>query len=124
MRIASPVVAPIPWLLAAAKPRLVAFSITWAHGASWRTAAALPSVEPLSTTTASHGTDGGLVARERRQATSGWRAFQLTMTTETVGPGPPTSPGRSMHSFAPAMAVDGLVGQVQELGAEALEAEL
>src|SRR5207247_9973916 len=98
------------------------FWISRAQGAESRTAAVLPSLEALSTTTASHGTDGGWCARECRQSTRASRAFQLTMTTETAGAPWPASPVRSIVHFS--VSLDGLVGQGQELGSEALEAEL
>src|SRR4051794_38229649 len=52
-----------------------------AQGAACLIAPRLPSVEPLSTTTASQGTEGGLLRNDSKQSTTSWRAFQLTMTT-------------------------------------------
>src|SRR2546429_4690116 len=52
-----------------------------AHGAACLIAPRLPSVEPLSTTTASQGIEGGFLRKDTRQSTTSCRAFQLTITT-------------------------------------------
>src|SRR5262249_43535959 len=71
------------WLLARAKPALVGLrrSVTW--GNSPATMSAAPSVEPLSTTITSTPGPCRRGRRERRQARSRRRQFQLTMHTDT-----------------------------------------
>jgi len=57
--IAPPREARMPWLLAAARPRLRPLTSSFTHGAWRRTWSMLPSEEALSTTVAFHGRLGG-----------------------------------------------------------------
>src|SRR3981189_1930259 len=75
--------AAIPWLFAAGRPRLVLFAITRTHGAAAATDSRVPSLDALSTTMTSHGTDGGFVTSASRQSSSASRAFHVTITTDT-----------------------------------------
>src|SRR5262249_43621750 len=60
------------------------FTMTRAHGISRMMRCALPSADALSTTTTSHGTDGGNTPSDRTHSTTSSPPFQLTMTTLTV----------------------------------------
>src|SRR5438876_6826804 len=79
--------AAMPWLFAAASPRFSGLAMTRTHGAVCRMASTVPSVEPLSTTTASQGTDGGFVRRASRQSRTMSPEFQVTITTDKHGAG-------------------------------------
>src|SRR5262245_21113350 len=90
----SPRAAIPPWVAAAAKPTFAAFSIRRTSRWCARTAAALPSVEALSTTTTSPGPAASTLAT---QAASASPAFQLTMTTETVTRGRTAGSARQLR---------------------------
>src|SRR6185369_5219395 len=72
------------WLFAAAKPRLSALAMSRTAGKRVRTISALPSSEPLSTTTVSMSSPAPLASIELRHSARSSRVFQLMTMTSTV----------------------------------------
>ena len=84
-RNASPRAAAMPWLLAAAKPRLRSLAISRTAGKRSRSSAGLPSVEALSTTMTSCATPAAETATDSSARASRSRVLKLAMMTLMSG---------------------------------------